>query len=422
MAKSYNTFEDFKFNRQILNAVNDAGYETPTPIQRKTIPLINGGADVIGIAQTGTGKTAAFALPILRKLNFAQGNDPRVVILGPTKELICQLFDEIKKFSTYTDLRAVVLYGGVGPKTQIEEIEKGVDIIVATPGRFMEIYLKGKLQTKSIEIMVLDEADRMMDMGFMPQIRKILEVIPRKRQNLLFSATFSSKVETLSEEFLAFPKKVEVTPQFTPAETVEQRVYELPNFKTKINMLEHLFNNEEGMDKVMIFTNSKSIADNVFKFLERKMDLEVRVVHSNKAQNSRINALKEFSESKVNVLVATDVSSRGIDVDGITHVINFEIPHAYEDYVHRIGRTGRAGKSGIAFSFVNDIEKKHLAKIEKLIRMEVPRYPLPIDLVIEQTPFVEKQMMDRELDAIKRKENPDFKGAFHEKKWKKKKK
>lgn len=421
MAKTYNSFEDFKFNRQILDAIADAGYTTPTPIQQKAIPLINGGADVIGIAQTGTGKTAAFTLPILRKLNYAQGESPRVVIFGPTKELVCQLYDEVIKYSANTDLRTVVLYGGIGPKQQIQQISEGVDVVVSTPGRFLELYSKGELPVKAIEIMVLDEADRMMDMGFMPQIRRVLEVIPRKRQNLLFSATFSSKVETLSQEFLAFPKKVEVTPQFTPAETVEQIVYELPNFKTKINMLDYLFSHDEEMEKVMIFTNSKGIADNVYKFLTRRLQEEIRVVHSNKAQNSRINAMKDFSEGEVRVLVATDVSSRGIDVDGVTHVINFEIPHAYEDYVHRIGRTGRAGKQGKAISFANEIEQRHLLQIEKLIRMSIERGSIPAGLVVEETPFIEKQQMARALDKIKQMENPDYKGAFHEKKWKKKK-
>ena len=339
-------------NRQLLNAIGDMGYSDPTPIQVKAIPLALAGHDMMGIAQTGTGKTVAFVLPILMKIKYAQGNDPRALILAPTRELALQIEENLNKLSRYTDLRIVALYGGIGPKAQIEQIAQGADVIVATPGRLMDIYLRGELVMKEVKTLVLDEADKMMDMGFMPQIRKILEVIPVKRQNLLFSATMPSKVVSLSEEFLEFPEVVEVAPQATTVDTIEQQLYEVPNLKSKINMLEHLLSGEE-FSRILVFTRTKTNADNVFKFLDRKGLGPVRVIHSNKGQNARINAINQFKEGEVRILVSTDVSARGIDVSDVSHVINFDVPVIYEDYVHRIGRTGRAKKEGVAITFAN---------------------------------------------------------------------
>jgi len=410
------TFAEFNLNKQLLNAVEDLGFKIPTEIQQKCIPLILGGQEVIGIAQTGTGKTAAYLLPILMKAKYAQGKEPRVVILAPTKELTVQLAEHAKQLAKYTDLRILPIYGGIGPKTQIENIQQGVDILIATPGRFTELYLKGELPIKLIKTLVLDEADRMMDMGFMPQLRKIFEVIPRKRQNLLFSATFSERIERLSAEFLEFPTKIEVTPQATPAKQVEQELYMVPNFKTKINFLEYLLKDQEAFNRVMIFTRTKENADNVFKFIERSKLGPVRVIHSNKGQNSRINAVQEFKEGNLRVLVSTDVTARGIDVIKVSHVINFDVPILYEDYVHRIGRTGRAFQEGKAITLVNKAEVYHIEKIEKLIRGKIPVKNLPDDLAVAPTPFAEKQEMNRAIDDQKRRDDPEFKGAFHQKK------
>ena len=413
------TFEEFDLNRQLLNAIADAGYETPSPIQEQAIPLVMSGHDVLGIAQTGTGKTAAYLLPILMKIKYAQGMHPRVLILAPTRELVMQIDATITQLATYTDIRHVAIYGGLGPKTQIETIKAGVDILVATPGRFMDIYLKGELVVKELKTLVLDEADKMMDMGFMPQIRGILEVIPsKKRQNLLFSATFPPRVENLSHEFLEFPKKVEVSPQATTAEMVNQILYELPNFKTKINLLGSLMTDSERFNRVIVFCRSKEVADNIFKFLARKVVPEerIRVIHANKGQNTRINSMDDFREGNIQVLVATDVAARGIDIQMVSHVINFDVPIIYEDYVHRIGRTGRANQTGEAITFMTIAEEYHIKKIEKIIKMQIPRYELPEGLTIEQTPFIENQEMLREIDAQRKKEDPTFKGAFHEKK------
>ncbi len=410
------SFEGFNLNKQLLSAIADAGFEEPTEIQQKCIPLILGGQEVIGIAQTGTGKTAAYVLPLLMKVKYATEKEPRGLILAPTKELTLQIAEHTTQLARYTDLRILPLYGGVGPKTQIEALKNGVDLIIATPGRFMELYLKGELITRQIKTLVLDEADRMMDMGFMPQLRRLFEIIPHKRQNLLFSATFSEKVERLSREFLMFPIKVEITPQATAAKRVEQELYQLPNLKTKINFLERLLKDREVFNRVLIFTRTKEVADNVFKYLERKEYGPVKVIHSNKGQNTRINAVNDFKEGKLRILVSTDVTARGIDVVKVSHVINFDVPILYEDYVHRIGRTGRAFQEGKAITFATPAEMYHVNKIEKLIREKIPVKNLPEDLMIEETSKDEARQMAKEIDWQKRKEDPTFKGAFHDRK------
>ncbi|HEU5147939.1 MAG TPA: DEAD/DEAH box helicase [Chryseosolibacter sp.] len=410
------SFENFNLNRQLLNAVAEAGFESPTEVQQKCIPLILGGQEVIGIAQTGTGKTAAYLLPLLMKVKFATGKEPRALILAPTKELTLQIADHAHQLAKYTDLRIISLYGGVGPKTQIEQLVQGVDVIIATPGRFMELYLKGEINTKQIKTLILDEADRMMDMGFMPQLRRIFEIIPHKRQNLLFSATFPEKVEHLSKEFLAFPVKVEVTPQATAAKQVGQALYAVPNLRTKINLLEYLLQDAETFNRVLIFTRRKEVADNVFHYLDRKQYGPVKVIHSNKGQNTRINAINEFKDGDLRILVSTDVTARGIDVEKVSHVINFDVPILYEDYVHRIGRTGRAFQEGSAITFATPAEMYHVSKIEKLIREKIPVKELPPDLEITETPAMEAKDMAREIDWQKKKEDPTFQGAFHERK------
>jgi ATP-dependent RNA helicase RhlE len=410
------TFEDFKFNPQILRAVADAGFITPTLIQQKAIGPILSGQDVMGIAQTGTGKTAAFVLPILMKLKYAQGNDPRALILAPTRELAMQIEDNIRLFAKYTDLRTVVIYGGLGPKTQKQQLAEGVDILVATPGRFLDLYLAGDIVTKFLQVMVMDEADKMVDMGFIGSIHRILEVVPRKRQNLLFSATMGDLVHKIAGDFLKFPTVIEASAPATPAQTVNQILYYVPNTKTKINLLQHLLKSEE-FNRLIIFCKTKSTADNIFKFLERRFELDdIRVIHANKGQNTRINSINAFKEGGVRVLVATDVAARGIDVTDVSHVINFDVPIVIEDYVHRIGRTGRANNVGDAITFCNEAEKYYINKIEKLIRQPIPVQNIPEGVFIEETPYQERQDIAKEIDNQKRKENPEFKGAFHEKK------
>ncbi|MCC2546195.1 DEAD/DEAH box helicase [Hymenobacter sp. BT175] len=410
------SFADFKLNKQLLTAVAEAGFETPTPVQQKTIPLLLAGHDVLGIAQTGTGKTAAFGLPLLMKVKYAQGQHPRALILAPTRELAMQIETHLKTLAVNTDLRIYAIYGGLGPKTQIETIAKGLDVLIATPGRLLELYLKGDLVLKELKTLVLDEADKMMDMGFMPQLHRILEVIPRKRQNMLFSATMSPRVTTLSEEFLEDPMRVEVTPSAAPAQTVTQTLYRVPNLLTKINLLEYLMLDWDTFTRVMIFCRTKEHADNVAHFLNRKVVGEVRAIHGNKGQNARINAMDEFRAGDLRFLVATDVAARGIDVPLVSHVINFDVPLMYDDYVHRIGRTGRAQHTGAAITFANDAEMHHIGRIEELIQQKIEELPLPEVVKVMPTPFEEQQNMDREVDERRRKTDPEYKGAFHEKK------
>ena len=411
------SFSNLSLAPTLARAVAEMGYESMTPIQAQAIPVVLTGQDVMGAAQTGTGKTAAFVLPMIMKLKYAQGNDIRGLIVAPTRELAMQIEENVKAYSKYTDLRSFVTYGGLGPKTQIEELKKGVDILITTPGRFMDLYLEGHIVTKKLQILVLDEADKMMDMGFIGKIHRILEVVPRKRQNLLFSATMSDLVRKIAGDFLAFPTVIEVSEQATPAATVAQSLYFVPNLKTKLNLLQHFFKDDEAFSRVIVFCKTKVVADRIFSFLERKYAQdEVRVIHANKGQNTRINSMEAFKEGSVRMLVATDVAARGLDVSMVSHVINFDVPLIYEDYVHRIGRTGRAENEGKAITFINPAETYHFEKIEELIRMTVEELAIPEAVDVPATPFEEKQEYARELDRLRQRDNPDYKGAFHEKK------
>ena len=410
------TFEGFGIGKSILKALDEIGFTTPTPIQEQAIPVIKAGMDVLGIAQTGTGKTAAYVIPLLMKLVKAEGKDPRAIVLVPTRELAIQVGEDIAELSQFTNIRHAAVYGGIGWTKHAALLEPGVDILVATPGRLWELYRAGAFAMKYVKTLVVDEADRMLDMGFMPQLNKLFEVIPPKRQNLLFSATFSESIETMSHEFLTFPQRVEVAPSATPVDKVTQYFYRVPNFRTKLNFLKQLLTNEEEFKRVLVFCRTKENAEDVFKVINRKTEGEVRILHSNKAQSARINAIDAFKSGNVRVLVSTDVSARGIDVSKISHVINFDLPPRYEDYIHRIGRTARANTDGVAISFIGPEEDYHLENIEKLIRMKIEERPLPDDIAIVPLSNPEKQHIDREIDRQKRLADPEFKGAFHEKK------
>ncbi len=412
------TFEELKITRQFLNAIDDCGYTSPSPIQVKAIPRINAGQDVIGIAQTGTGKTAAFALPVLQKVKYAQGFEPRALVLVPTKELAIQVHEVFSTLAKYTDLRCIALYGGVGPKTQLEELNKGVDIIIGTPGRFLDLYLRKGIETKKIKTMVLDECDRMMDMGFMPQLRNILEVIPRKRQNLLFSATFPERVERLSEEFLLWPTKVEVSPQATPVATVKQIKTPVPNIKTKLHYLAYLLEEEYSDERALVFVRTKEQAKQISKYLDRTISGGVRGLHSNKSQNARLHSMSLFRDGTIRVLVSTDVASRGIDVPETRVVINCTVPRNSSDYVHRIGRTGRAFTEGYAHTLYDSSEKIYMEAVEYHLpsKNKIEECLLPKSIVIEETPPWEAKEMAKKIDSQRKKADPTYKGAFHQKK------
>lgn len=408
-------FEKLGLNRQLLNAIDDMGYQEATAIQKKAIPVILNGQHFIGIAPTGTGKTASYVLPILRKLNFPQGDTARCVIFLPTHELVYQVHQNFTELGKYTDLRFTKVFGGGGIKQQRADLQAGTDVIIATPGRFMDLYRTGYIHLKNVQIMVLDEADKMMDMGFMPQLNQILEVVPSKKQNLLFSATFHKNVEKLSEDFLDFPVKVEIDQDVKTVDTVEQFVFHVPNYKTKCNLLLDLLQDED-FSRVLVFTRTKETAASLHKFLERKEVGEWSVIHANKGQNTRINAFTKFQEGALRGIVATDVVARGIDIEEVTHVINFEIPVMHSEYIHRVGRTGRAKQEGICITFASPVEEMHVKKIQEFIGKEIEVLNLPADLKIEATPKEEKINYAREVDRLKKKEDPDYQGAFHERK------
>lgn len=371
------TFKSLGLSDALLKAISKKGYDTPSAIQQKAIPLILEQKDVLASAQTGSGKTAGFALPILQLLN----NEPslrqrpiRALVLTPTRELAAQVEDEFREYSEFTDLRSTVIFGGVGANPQIRALRNGVDVLVATPGRLLDLQNQGALSLSKVEILVLDEADRMLDMGFLRDIKKILALLPSRRQNLLFSATFSKEIKKLANEFLHHPVLVEATPENTTVEKIDQTVYRVDK-NQKTDLITQLIS-DGNWRQVLVFTRTKHGANRLSEKLE-KAKITSAAIHGNKSQGARTRALAGFKEGKVRVLVATDIAARGLDIPLLPHVINFELPNISEDYVHRIGRTGRAGASGEAISLVSLDEVGYLRDIEKLIGERLQPRTLP---------------------------------------------
>ena len=410
------TFEELKIAKSILKSLNDIGFVEPTPIQQQAIPKINSGVNIVGVAQTGTGKTAAYLLPLLTKLRKPEGTAPRVVIIVPTRELSIQVGEDVAELTTYSELRSAAIFGGIGWTKHADLLEPGIDILVATPGRMWDLYQSGALVLKKVKYLVIDEADRMLDLGFLPQLKQLQEVIPAKRQNLLFSATFSESIEKLSEEFLDYYEKLEIAPSATPVKKVTQIAYRVPNYRTKLNLISYLLEDEDKFNRVVVFVKTKEHAEGVFKVIQRKLVGETRILHSNKGQNARINSIQAFKSGKVRALVTTDVSARGMDVSQVSHVINFDIPNDYEDYIHRIGRTARAGNKGDAITLVDPSDEWHWGKIEELIRMDIELLKMPENVEIIETEFDESQEQLREIDRQKKIDDPTYRGAFHKKK------
>jgi ATP-dependent RNA helicase RhlE len=411
------TFEQLKISKSILKTLDEIGFTEPTPIQQKAIPVIRSGANMVGVAQTGTGKTAAYLIPLLMNLVKAEGDDPRVIVLVPTRELAIQVGEDVEELTTYTTIRHAAVYGGIGWTKHAELIKPGIDILVATPGRLWDLYKVRAVSLKKVKHLVLDEADRMLDMGFMPQLRQLFEVLPPRRQNLLFSATFPEKIERMAEEFLDHFEKVKVAPSATPVQQVQQEIYLVPNYRTKLNLIQYLLEDEAVFNRILIFAKTKDHAESIFKVIKRKSEGEKRILHSSKGQSTRINAIKAFKEGEIRILISTDVSARGLDASLVSHVINFDLPASYDDYIHRIGRTARAGNSGTAITLVDPSQEWHIKRIEQLIRMEIPRKEIPEGVRIVETGYDEKQEQLREIDRQRQIDDPTFKGAFHEKKF-----
>jgi len=371
------SFADLNLAPPILKALTESGYTTPTPIQAQAIPLVLEGHDLMAGAQTGTGKTAAFALPLLQQLlpHASSSTSParhpvRALILAPTRELAIQVEDSVKHYAKHTQLRSLVVYGGVDIKTQTPTLKNGVEILVATPGRLLDHIEQKTVQLNQVRMLVLDEADRMLDMGFMPALKRILALLPRQRQSLMFSATFSDEIKKLADDFLIYPTLLEVARSNATADTVTQKVH-LVDSDQKHALLAQLLQ-EDNNCQTIVFTRTKLTAGRLARQLQRE-GIAAGAIHGDKTQQERLEALNAFKEGKITALIATDVAARGLDIDNLPRVINYEIPHAAEDYVHRIGRTGRAGASGTAISLVAPEEEKFLAEIEKLIKTSLQR-------------------------------------------------
>ncbi|WP_434036882.1 DEAD/DEAH box helicase [Formosa sp. 4Alg 33] len=366
------SFNSLGLSDALLKAINKKGYDTPSPIQQKAIPPILEGKDVLASAQTGTGKTAGFTLPLLQILSEGttkRHRPVRALILTPTRELAAQIFENVKEYSEFLDIKSAVIFGGVNQKPQAATLKRGVDVLVATPGRLLDLCNQNILSLASVEIFVLDEADRMLDMGFVRDIERIIKLIPKKRQNLMFSATFSKDIKKLANGILTYPISVEATPENTTVEVIQQKVYRVAKAK-KTELIIKLIS-EGNWQQVLVFTRTKHGANNLTKKMISS-GITAAAIHGNKSQGARTKALEGFKNGSIRVMVATDIAARGLDIPLLPHVINFEIPNISEDYVHRIGRTGRAGASGEALSLVSADETSFLTDIQKLIGMKIP--------------------------------------------------
>ena len=410
------TFLELNLNTSLLRALEDLGFTEATTIQHRVFPIVMSGRDVCGIAQTGTGKTFAYLLPCLRQWKFDKNKDPQILILVPTRELVVQVVEAVNKLTPYMSVTAVGVFGGVNINTQQINLETGADVLVATPGRLFDLIMNGAFKTKMIKKLVIDEMDEMLNLGFRKQITNILELLPAKRQNLLFSATITDDVEKLMNDYFSAPVRVEAAPTGTPLENIIQHAYDVPNFNTKVNLLELLLSSNEAMTKVLIFAATKALADQLFEQLNEKFPETVGVIHSNKEQNHRFNTVKQFKAGVYKYLIATDVMARGIDVAEVTHVINFDTPDVPENYIHRIGRTGRADKKGISITFVTEKEKVLQKAIETLMKQEIPMLSLPSDLEISDILTEdEKPKVRMKIIQIKVPKKEESGPAFHEK-------
>lgn len=410
------SFRDLNLNTPLYNAIDDLGFTQPTPIQAEAFNVVASGKDMVGIAQTGTGKTFAYMLPILKNLKFSKQDNPRVLILVPTRELVVQVVDEIEKLAKYINTRVLGVYGGTNINTQKQAVAQGQDIIVATPGRLYDLAVSRVLQLKSLERLVIDEVDVMLDLGFRHQLINIFDILPERRQNIMFSATMTDDVDELITDFFTAPKKVSIAISGTPLENISQTKYSVPNYYTKLNLLVHLFQDAETYNKVLVFVSNKRMVDRLFEALDEFFNEELCVIHSNKTQNYRLRSIEQFRAGVNRILVATDVMARGLDIDNVSHVINFDTPDYPENYMHRIGRTGRAEREGQAIVFSTIKEQVGLEKIETLMQMEIPELQIPEDVVISTELIEEERTVIKERNNPTKRKDIDAPGpAFHEK-------
>ncbi len=409
-----NTFEDFKIKKQLLNAVTELGFEKPTPIQQESYSTVLAGSDFVGIAQTGTGKTMAYLLPILQDLKYSEQPNPRVLILVPTRELVIQIVEEIEKLTTYISVRTLGVYGGTNINTQKKAIVEGLDIIVGTPRRLYDLALSRVLRLNSIKKLVIDEVDIMLDFGYKTQLRNIFDYLSDKRQNILFSATMTNYVDELIDTFLVNPVKKTISISGTPLETINQESYAVPNFYSKANLLNYLLKDKEEYSKVLIFVGSKVDADRLAETLD--FEFETSVIHSSKEQNQRSKSIEKFEDGTSRILIATDVISRGIDIEKISTVISFDTPFYPENYIHRIGRTGRAGEQGRSILLHSEKEEELKVAIESLMNYSIPlkEFPEEVEKSTQLTPEERDKPKDPDANYDKNLASEGG-GSFHEK-------
>ncbi|HQV34988.1 MAG TPA: DEAD/DEAH box helicase [Flavobacterium sp.] len=413
------TFLDFDLPKSLQKALDEMGFSTPTPIQIKSMPVILSGRDMMGIAQTGTGKTFAYLLPILKQWKFQNIHTPRVLILVPTRELVVQVAEEVVKLTKHMSVRTLGVYGGVNINTQKTAVYQGVDILVGTPGRVMDLALDNVIRFDEIQKLIIDEFDEMLNLGFRFQVTSVLTMLKSKRQNILFSATMTDEVDDMLDEYFDFPIEVSLAPSGTPLEQISQLGYKVPNFLTKINLLKELLHTDESMSRLLIFINNKKTADLVASSLEEDFPDQFGLIHSNKSQNYRLNTMASFQAGEIRGIVTTDVMARGLDISDITHVVNMEFPEVPEQYVHRIGRTGRADKTGTALSFVSPREEEIQIEAEILMEKEIRFLALP-NIEIEEK-ILEFEKEKRKMKVLLKGPKKEGGEAFHDKKDKNKK-
>lgn len=418
-----NTFEQFKLSNPLRNALDDLGFNSPTPIQEKAFSVIRSGKNVIGISQTGTGKTLAFMLPLLEGLSYSKQKAPRILVLVPTRELVLQLVEQIELFSKYMSLDILGIYGGTNINTQKKAVQEGCDIIVATPGRLYDLVISGDLKLKTVKKLVIDEVDVMLDLGFRFQLNNLFELLPENRQNVMFSATMTEEIDDLIADFFVAPERISIAVSGTPLDNIEQTTYAMPNFYTKVNLLNMILQDQEEFKKVLIFVSGKKNADRIFDKLEEHFSEELGIIHSNKTQNFRQKAIEKFEEGSNRILISTDVMARGLDLDQISHVINFNTPLFPENYMHRIGRTGRAEHRGKSILLYTPLEEEAKLAIEVLMDYSIPEIPFPEELeVARQLTPAERPEGYVFKNPDRNKKTAETGGAsFHEKKAKNRK-
>lgn len=414
------TFEQFNLPKSVQKAISDLSFTSPTPIQEKTFSVIMSGRDMMGIAQTGTGKTFAYLLPLLKLYKFTPGHTPKIVILVPTRELVVQVAEEVEKLTKYMSVRTIAIFGGVNINTQKTLVYQGCDILVGTPGRIMDLTLDNVIRFEEMQKLVIDEFDEMLNLGFRTQLTAILAMMPKKRQNILFSATMTEEVDSILNDYFDYPEEVTLSASGTPLEKITQFAYQVPNFNTKINLLKHLLETNEDMSRVLVFVNNKKISDMVHQRIEEDFEGQFGVIHSNKSQNYRLTTMAEFQEGNLRGLITTDIMARGLDISNITHVINFEMPELPELYMHRIGRTGRADATGTAISFIAPREEESKFAIELLMNLELGFETFPESVEISAK-LIEPEKERQAVKFLMKKQTLDGDGAFHEKSKKNKK-